>query len=100
MTDKKRTDELHVRSFDARSRTWYGVRKRTGEEDTDCYLEPPQDGAPFEDGDEILSASAGRPGVLQLQSHYVHKGPPRVASTAFRSGWDATFGKKKDTSLN
>jgi hypothetical protein len=105
MTDQKKKDELHVRSYDVRSRTWHGVRKRTGEEDVDCYLEPMQDGAPLEDGDEILSMSPGRPGVMELESHYVHKGPARVASPAYRDNWDQIFGrtkrdKKNDTVLN
>lgn len=105
MTDKKtKTDELHVRGYNLASGTWHGTRKRTGEDDVDCYLSPLREGAPLEDGDEILSAVPGRPGVLQLESMYKHKGPARVATTAYRSKWDQIFGrtkrKKSDPTLN
>lgn len=93
MSDQKKTDELHVRSYDVSTGTYEGVRKRTGEEDIGCYLEPMRPGVPLQEGEEILSVAADRPGVLKLQSMYKHKGPARVASPAYRDGWEATFGK-------
>lgn len=99
MSNQKK-DELHVRAYDVRSRSWHGVRKRPEQEDVDCYLEPIRDGAPLEDGDEILTMTPGRPGVMELQSHYVHKGPARVASPAYRDNWEQIFGRTKREKKN
>jgi hypothetical protein len=100
MPEKKKTDELHVRSYNMSTGTYEGVRKRTGEEDIGCYLEPMRPGVPLQEGEEILSVTPGRPGVLRLQSMYKHKGPARVASPAYRDNWNQIFGRTKRDKKN
>ncbi len=81
---------------------------RIGEEGVRaCRIVPVEDGTSLE-GKEVLQVSRLAGPLMMAETVYdgrseeqkSGKGPAKVNSASYRSGWDAVFGKRKDAGLN
>jgi hypothetical protein len=76
-----------------------GIRRR-GREMALAELRPLEEGRPLTEGEVVsLKSRAGSPALWDVEVHYAvpsvpaaRKGPAKVASAAYRKGWDAVFG--------
>lgn len=58
------------------------------------YVRKPQEGAPMRPGERLIDLhEADERGRFRAVERF-RNGPARVASPAYREGWDAIFGKK------
>lgn len=56
----------------------------------------PSGSRPMLPGEEFIQITGSEGGALKVHSVYKHKGPSRANSRAYRSGYDAVFGKKNE----
>lgn len=96
MTDDNDNDiDFTPEAFDPATGTVHGTRKRNGKLERGAFS-PMREGEELMPGDEIAQIVSSSEGKLRMRSLYRHKGPSRASNRAYRNGYDAVFGRKKE----
>lgn len=101
MTDKKKRDKLLLLHPPTEDEV-HAVRVREGEVPQPCVIKRMKEGQNLpHNGELVRTRETDCPAVWDCETQLVIengevKGPGQVATPAYRSGWEATFGSQSD----